>query len=116
MRDDTGYDMVDDDDFDAVLVEDETGAEERVPQHVVFELALSDAGPAVDLAREATSLGYEVEVVRPDDGEGWYVVTCSREMAAAPAEIARARRELEALAEEFGCLADDDEHGEGDAA
>ena len=111
---DTGYEVLDDDDLDGVLVEDETGVESRAPQHVVFEFSLSDAGPATELGREAAAMGYDVDMRAPDDGEGFYDVICSRKIAAGPAEIARARRELEALAEEFGCLADDDERATGE--
>lgn len=109
MHDDTGYELPDDDDLDSVLVEDETGVEGRVPERVVFEIALSDPGPAVELAREATAMGYDVEVRKPDDGEGYYEVTCSTTMAATPAAVARARREIEALAAELGCVAEDEE-------
>jgi hypothetical protein len=112
MRDSGGFETYDDDDLDGVLVEDETGVESRVPQQVAFEFALSDAGPATELGREAAELGYDVEMRSPDDGEGFYEVICSRTIAAGPAEVARARRELEALAEEFGCLAEDEERVE----
>ena len=109
MRMDGGYETFDDDDLDGVLVEDETGVEARAPEDVAFEFALSDAGPAAELAREAADRGYEVEMRAPDDGEGFYTVICSRAFATGPAEIARAGRELEALAEEFGCIAEDDD-------
>jgi hypothetical protein len=104
MRDDGGYEIPDDDDMDGVLIEDETGLEASAPEEVVFEIGLSDAGSATELARQASELGYEVEMRAPDDGEAFYEVTCSRTMPAGPADIARARRELEALAEELGCL------------
>ena len=107
---DTGYETLDDDDLDGVLVEDETGVEARIPREVVFELALDDVGSATELAREAGELGYAVEVRAPDDGEGFFEVTCSRTMLGGPAAVAQARRELEAIAEEVGGFGDDDEH------
>jgi len=116
MRDDSGFELPDDDDLDAALVEDETGVEGRAPERVVFEIALSDAGPAVELAREAAEMGYEVEMRRPDDGEGFYEVACSTTMTAGPAAVARARRELEALAEELGCVAEDEENASSEPA
>ena len=109
MRDETGFETLDDDDLDAVLVDDETGVEDRAPQHVVFEIGISDPGPATELARQAAELGYTVEVRGPDDADGFYEVSCASTIAGSPADVSRARRELEALAEELGCVRDDDE-------
>lgn len=110
MRDSGGFETVDDDDFDRVLVEDEVGVEGRVPTTVSFDFALSDAGSATEFGRAATEMGYEVELRGPDDGEGYFEVICTRALAAGPVDVSRAHRELEALAEELGCLGDDDEH------
>ena len=76
-------------------------------QRAVFEFGVSDAGSATDLAREAADLGYEVEVRRPDDAEGFFNVICARPMSAEQAEITRAREELTALAERIETVEDD---------
>ena len=54
MRDVHGFETVDDDDLDGVLVEDETGLEESMPETVVFEIGLSDA---VELRLESRVAG-----------------------------------------------------------
>ena len=109
MWDVHGFETVDDDDLDGDLIESETGLEagwdDGSPDAVVFEIGLSDAGSATEFAREAATLGYDVEMREPDDGEAFYEVICTRTMPGGAAGVAHARRELEALAEELGCMA-----------
>ena len=94
-------------------MDDDDAVEDATPQEVVFEFGLSDAASATEVARQASDLGYTVEMRAPDDDETFYEVICSRVMPSTEAEVERARAELEALAEKLGCL-DIDEEMEGE--
>jgi len=83
------------------------------PHPVVIRLPFADADIATLMAREATELGWHVQIERPDDADGLYHVECTQSFAGGAEDEYQAQRQLDEIAEEL-CAMDDEDHGELD--
>ena len=102
MLGDDPTDYPDDENGERLRRMDAAGIDLEKPQVVSFAYVISDPSAATMMARGAAELGYDVEVHRPDDGEGQWDVVCRREILPTYRAIAQCEDELNYVADEVG--------------